>query len=175
METLCLSYICSFIRPHLEYAAAAWDPYLKKDIDLLELRRCPKICLKSVHQVLEPKLWKTAIQVPPCMLPYKLGISSSSCVTFSRSSTTLLFFPEAPLRSQVPSLFQQISPQRGTGANPSKSCTISSLFFLSSGIHSLRRYHLPHLYYCLNWHHLKILWCSVLFSCFVLSLCINFL
>ena len=34
-ETM-LKLYTSFIRPHLEYAAAVWDPFLKKDIDLLE-------------------------------------------------------------------------------------------------------------------------------------------
>lgn len=27
---------CSFVRPHLEFAASAWNPYFKKDIELLE-------------------------------------------------------------------------------------------------------------------------------------------
>ena len=39
----------SFIRPHLEYAAAAWDPFLKKDIELIEdvQKLALKVCLKS--------------------------------------------------------------------------------------------------------------------------------
>ena len=43
-----LKLYSSFIRPHLEYATAVWDPFLKKDIDLLEdvqkfgLRVCTK-------------------------------------------------------------------------------------------------------------------------------------
>ena len=39
----------SFIRPHLEYAAATWDPFLKKDIELIEdvQKLTLKVCLKS--------------------------------------------------------------------------------------------------------------------------------
>ena len=39
----------SFIRPHLEYAAAAWDPFLKKDIALLEdvQKFALRVCTKS--------------------------------------------------------------------------------------------------------------------------------
>ena len=45
--TLKQLYVCN-IRPHLEYACQVWDPYLKRDIDLLEsvqkfaLRVCSK-------------------------------------------------------------------------------------------------------------------------------------
>jgi hypothetical protein len=46
--TLLKLYV-SFIRPHLEYAAAAWDPFLRKDINLIEdvQRFALKVCLKS--------------------------------------------------------------------------------------------------------------------------------
>ena len=39
----------SFIRPHLEYATAAWDPFLKKDISLLEdvQKFALRVCTKS--------------------------------------------------------------------------------------------------------------------------------
>ena len=43
-----LKLYTSFIRPHLEYACTAWDPFLKKDINVLEgvqefaLRVCTK-------------------------------------------------------------------------------------------------------------------------------------
>ena len=47
-NTLLKLYV-SFIRPHLEYASAAWDPFLKKDIDLIEdvQKLALKVCLKS--------------------------------------------------------------------------------------------------------------------------------
>ena len=39
----------AFIRPHVEYAAVAWDPFLRKDIDLIEdvQKYALKVCLKS--------------------------------------------------------------------------------------------------------------------------------
>ena len=47
-STLLQLYI-SFIRPHLEYCSAVWDPYLAKDVELLEKTRKfgLKVCLKN--------------------------------------------------------------------------------------------------------------------------------
>ena len=47
--TTLLKLYISFIRPHVEYAAAAWDPFLRKDIDLIEdvQKYALKVCLKS--------------------------------------------------------------------------------------------------------------------------------
>ena len=47
-----LKLYTSFIRPHLEYAAISWDPYLKKDIALLEdvQKFALKVCTKSWDQ-----------------------------------------------------------------------------------------------------------------------------
>ena len=44
-----LNLYTSFIRPHLEYAAIAWDPFLKKDITALESvqKFALKVCTKS--------------------------------------------------------------------------------------------------------------------------------
>ena len=44
-----LNYMSSFISPYLECASAAWDPFLKKDTDLIEdvQNSSLKICLKS--------------------------------------------------------------------------------------------------------------------------------
>ena len=47
-DTLLKLYI-SFIRPHLEYAAIAWDPFLKKDTALLEdvQKFALKVCTRA--------------------------------------------------------------------------------------------------------------------------------
>ena len=47
-----LKLYTSYIRPHLEYAAISWDPYLKKDIALLEdvQKFALKVCTKSWDQ-----------------------------------------------------------------------------------------------------------------------------
>ena len=44
-----LKLYCSFIRPHLEYAAIAWNPALKGDIKLLEnvQKFALRVCMKS--------------------------------------------------------------------------------------------------------------------------------
>ena len=47
-STLLQLYI-SFIRPHLEYCSAVWDPYLAKDVELLEKTQKfgLRVCLKN--------------------------------------------------------------------------------------------------------------------------------
>ena len=47
-STLTKLYV-TYIRPHFEYAAAVWDPYLIKDINLLEKtqRFALKVCAKN--------------------------------------------------------------------------------------------------------------------------------
>ena len=47
-STLLQLYI-SFIRPHLEYCSAVWDPYLIKDVEILEKTQKfgLKMCLKD--------------------------------------------------------------------------------------------------------------------------------
>jgi hypothetical protein len=44
-----LQLFMSFIRPHLEYCSVVWDPYLVKDVELLEKtqRFGLKVCLKD--------------------------------------------------------------------------------------------------------------------------------
>ena len=49
-STLTKLYV-TYIRPLFEYAAAVWDPYLIKDINLLEKTQ---ICAKSLCQELVP-------------------------------------------------------------------------------------------------------------------------
>ena len=47
-STLTKLYV-TYVRPHFEYAAAVWDPYLIKDINLLEKtqRFALKVCAKN--------------------------------------------------------------------------------------------------------------------------------
>ena len=49
IEAKNLAYL-SLVRPHLEYAAAAWDPYIAKDIQQLERvqRRAARFVKKKI-------------------------------------------------------------------------------------------------------------------------------
>ena len=56
-DNLLQLYKC-LVRTHLEYCQQVWNPYLKKDIDLLEgvQRRATKIILEYKHYCYEDKL-----------------------------------------------------------------------------------------------------------------------
>ena len=87
----------SFIRPHLEYATAAWDPFLKKDIELIEnvqkfaLRVCTKSWDTNYSNLLEtshlPSLQSRRLHMKLCNL-FKI-ISG------------LTFHPNAPIVNRV--------------------------------------------------------------------------
>ena len=81
-----LKLYSSFIRPHLEYAAPVWDPFLNKDIDLLVedvqkfgLRVCTKSWNKDYGELLAPSRLPTLQarhqQAKLCQL-YKIDHSS---------------------------------------------------------------------------------------------------
>ena len=47
-----LKLYCSFIRPHLEYAAIVWNPALKEDVE--SLKNVQKFALiESVYEIME--------------------------------------------------------------------------------------------------------------------------
>ena len=87
----------SFMRPHLEYAMAAWDPFLKKDIELIEnvQKFAMRVCIKSwdanYSSLLEisglPSLETRRINAKLCQL-YKI-------------INDLTFYPGAPLLDKV--------------------------------------------------------------------------
>ena len=87
----------SFIRPHLEYAMASWDPFLKKDIELLEnvqkfaLRVCTKQWDADYSTLLEtsgmPSLESRRVNAKLCHL-YKIVNGST-------------FHPDAPTLGRV--------------------------------------------------------------------------
>ena len=86
-----LTLYSSFIQPHLEYAAAAWDPFLKKDIDLLEdvQRYTLKVCTKSWSLSYDELLTKSHLpSLQTRRRQFKL-------------CHILKFFPQAPLCSKV--------------------------------------------------------------------------
>ena len=95
-ETM-LKLYCTFIRPHLEYAAAAWDPFLKKDIDLLEdvQKFALKVCIKSWNRNYEELQSMTHLSsLQSRRQKFKL------CHIFNIINN-FTFFPEAPIQRRV--------------------------------------------------------------------------
>ena len=95
-ETM-LKLYSTFIRPHLEYAAAAWDPFLKKDIDLLEDVQtfALKVCIKSWNRNYEELLSMTHLStLQSRRQKFKL------CHIFNIIND-FTFFPEAPIQRRV--------------------------------------------------------------------------
>ena len=99
----------SFIRPHLEYATAAWDPFLMKDIELLEnvqkfaLRVCTKSWDSNYSSLLEishlPSLQTRRLHTKLCNL-FKI----TNGLTFHPNAPTLnrvLHYPSRTVHSQA--------------------------------------------------------------------------
>ena len=78
----------TFVRPHLEYAASAWSPYLSKDIKILEAVQCRATklvpCLKNLNYearfkrlglttLEERQIRGDMIQYFKCVKGYRLG------------------------------------------------------------------------------------------------------
>ena len=87
----------SYIRPHLEYAAAVWDPFLKKDIDLLEdvQKFALRVCNKTWNLSYEDLLSKSHLTtLRERRRQFKL------CHVFNILND-YAFFPDAPLQSRV--------------------------------------------------------------------------
>ena len=84
----------SFIRPHLEYAMAAWDPFLKKDVENVQkfaLRVCTKSLDANYSSLLEmsglPSLESRRVNAKLCNL-YKI-------------INGLTYHPDAPILDRV--------------------------------------------------------------------------
>ena len=85
-----LKLYTSFIRPHLEYACTAWDPFLKKDITLLE--DIQNLLRKSAQRfgIMTMTLRCCQNHVYP---PWHVEDGRQSCVEES-------YFPDPPLVSR---------------------------------------------------------------------------
>ena len=91
-QTLRQLYI-ALIRPHLEYASPVWDPFLLKDIHLLEgvQKFACKVCLK--HWDWDYAEMLNLLNLPELQTRRKL-LKLSLLYKFVNN---LAFFPEAPL------------------------------------------------------------------------------
>ena len=56
---------CSLVRPHLDYAVSVWNPYFKKDINLLEgvQRRATKLTKELKNLLCEIRLRKLNLTI----------------------------------------------------------------------------------------------------------------
>ena len=95
-ETL-LKLYTSFIRPHLEYACIAWDPYLKKDITALEdvQKFALKMCTKSWDQDYQTLLTITNL---PSLESRRHQAKLCHLFKIANAQT---YFPDAPLTNRT--------------------------------------------------------------------------
>ena len=95
-ETL-LKLYTSFIRPHLEYACIAWDPYLKKDITALEdvQKFALKMCTKSWDQDYQTLLTITNL---PSLESRRHQAKLCHLFKIANAQT---YFPDAPLANRT--------------------------------------------------------------------------
>ena len=97
-DTLLKLYV-SFIRPHLEYAAASWDPFLKKDIELIEdvQKFALRVCLKSWSATYAELLEQSNL---PSLQTRRQHAKLCHLFKIINDAT---FFPEAPIQASHPS------------------------------------------------------------------------
>ena len=115
---LMLKLYKAFIRPHLEYATQVWDPYLIKNIELLErvqgfaLRVCYKNWSASYCDLLEscqlPRLSDRRRRVKLCHL-FKIIYGLSDCEMAPIVYRTLNYSSRRSNPVQIQTLFAQSS------------------------------------------------------------------
>ena len=90
-----LKLYCSFIRPHLEYAAIVWNPALKGDIELLENAQkfALRVCMKSWNSTYQELL--TCAKLPSLQ---DRRTRASLCHLF-KIINDLTDFPDAPVHT----------------------------------------------------------------------------
>ena len=89
-----LKLYSSFIRPHLEYATAVWDPFLKRDIELLEgvQKFGLKVCTKSWNCSYEELLQQASLLTLQTRRQY-----AKLCQLYKIINGTT-FYPQAPVQ-----------------------------------------------------------------------------
>ena len=92
-----LKLYCSFIRPHLEYAAIVWNPALKGDIESLEnvQKFALRVCMKSWNSPYEELL--TSAKLPSLQ---DRRTVASLCHLF-KIVKGLTDFPDAPVHAMI--------------------------------------------------------------------------
>ena len=91
-----LKLYLSYIRPHLEYSAIVWNPYLKQDIDTIEnvQKFALRVCLKS---------WDCSYEllVEPSLPSMQQRRNFSSLCHLYKIYHGMTHFPDAPLEQHT--------------------------------------------------------------------------
>ena len=92
-----LKLYTSFIRPYLEYACTAWDPFLKKDVNVLEdvQEFALRVCTKSWDLTYDALLSETHL---PSLAVRRQRAKLCSLYSFINH---LCHFPNAPLENRA--------------------------------------------------------------------------
>ena len=92
-----LKLYTSFIRPHLEHACTAWDPFLKKDVNVLEDVKefALRVCTKSWDLTYDALLSETYL---PSLAVRRQRAKLCSLYSFINH---LCHFPNAPLENRA--------------------------------------------------------------------------
>ena len=95
-STTLLKLYLSFVRPRLEYSSAAWSPYLKGEIEIIEKvqKYALKVCMKSWDSSYEYLLKMTSL---PSMQCRRLQVSLCHLYKIIYGLTD---FPDAPTTRQ---------------------------------------------------------------------------
>ena len=116
------------IRPHLEYACTAWDPFLKKDVNVLEdvQEFALRVCTKSWDLTYDALLFETHL---PSLAVRRQQAKLCSLYSFINH---LCHFPNAPLENRAHPYATRVSQMHALVPIPHHSNQYRGSFFPSA-------------------------------------------